>query len=116
MNIHTISRSVSFVPCCWKYFQLLFTSYFLLYLSLVYHFINLCMRDPQCSFFVVFHLPLPIYGDDVIFSSNILFNGGIRNVRSPPSTLQALDIPLEKLNTCGGAVALGHPLAASGAR
>lgn len=29
---------------------------------------------------------------------------------------KALDIPMEKLNTCGGAVALGHPLAASGAR
>ena len=27
-----------------------------------------------------------------------------------------LEIPLEKLNTCGGAIALGHPLAASGAR
>jgi len=27
-----------------------------------------------------------------------------------------LDIPMEKLNTCGGAIALGHPLAASGAR
>jgi len=27
-----------------------------------------------------------------------------------------LDIPLEKLNTCGGAIALGHPLAASGSR
>ena len=29
---------------------------------------------------------------------------------------KALDIPMEKLNTCGGAIALGHPLAASGAR
>jgi len=29
---------------------------------------------------------------------------------------RALEIPLEKLNTCGGAIALGHPLAASGAR
>jgi len=29
---------------------------------------------------------------------------------------KALDIPTEKLNTCGGAIALGHPLAASGAR
>merc|ERR1712012_685376 len=29
---------------------------------------------------------------------------------------KALDIPLEKLNTCGGAVALGHPLGASGSR
>ena len=27
-----------------------------------------------------------------------------------------LEIPLEKLNTCGGAIALGHPLAASGSR
>lgn len=27
-----------------------------------------------------------------------------------------LDLPLERLNTCGGAIALGHPLAASGAR
>merc|ERR1712083_1024497 len=27
-----------------------------------------------------------------------------------------LGIPLEKLNTCGGAIALGHPLAASGSR
>ena len=27
-----------------------------------------------------------------------------------------LGIPLEKLNTCGGAIALGHPLGASGAR
>lgn len=27
-----------------------------------------------------------------------------------------LEIPLEKLNTCGGAIAIGHPLAASGAR
>lgn len=27
-----------------------------------------------------------------------------------------LGIPMEKLNTCGGAIALGHPLAASGAR
>jgi len=32
------------------------------------------------------------------------------------SCQRALDIPLEKFNTCGGAVALGHPLAASGAR
>lgn len=32
------------------------------------------------------------------------------------SCQKALDIPLEKFNTCGGAVALGHPLAASGAR
>jgi len=29
---------------------------------------------------------------------------------------KALEIPTEKLNTCGGAVALGHPLAASGSR
>jgi acetyl-CoA acyltransferase 2 len=29
---------------------------------------------------------------------------------------KALDLPIEKLNTCGGAIALGHPLAASGAR
>jgi len=29
---------------------------------------------------------------------------------------KALDIPMEKLNTCGGAIALGHPLAASGSR
>jgi len=29
---------------------------------------------------------------------------------------KALDVPMEKLNTCGGAIALGHPLAASGAR
>jgi len=29
---------------------------------------------------------------------------------------KGLDIPTEKLNTCGGAIALGHPLAASGAR
>jgi len=29
---------------------------------------------------------------------------------------KALDIPTEKLNTCGGAIALGHPLAASGSR
>ena len=27
-----------------------------------------------------------------------------------------LEIPIEKLNTCGGAIALGHPLAASGSR
>merc|ERR1712173_529381 len=27
-----------------------------------------------------------------------------------------LGIPMEKLNTCGGAIALGHPLAASGSR
>ena len=32
------------------------------------------------------------------------------------SCQKALDIPLEKFNTCGGAIALGHPLAASGAR
>merc|ERR1719431_383472 len=32
------------------------------------------------------------------------------------SCQKALDIPTEKFNTCGGAVALGHPLAASGAR
>merc|ERR1712243_314287 len=32
------------------------------------------------------------------------------------SCQKALDIPLEKLNTCGGAVALGHPLASSGGR
>jgi len=32
------------------------------------------------------------------------------------SCQKALDIPMEKLNTCGGAVALGHPLAASGSR
>jgi len=29
---------------------------------------------------------------------------------------KALELPLEKLNTCGGAIALGHPLAASGSR
>jgi len=29
---------------------------------------------------------------------------------------KALDLPLEKLNTCGGAIALGHPLGASGSR
>jgi len=29
---------------------------------------------------------------------------------------KALDIPMEKFNTCGGAIALGHPLAASGSR
>ncbi len=27
-----------------------------------------------------------------------------------------LGFPMEKLNTCGGAIALGHPLAASGSR
>jgi len=32
------------------------------------------------------------------------------------SCQKALDIPMEKFNTCGGAIALGHPLAASGAR
>jgi len=32
------------------------------------------------------------------------------------SCQKALDIPLERFNTCGGAVALGHPLAASGSR
>jgi len=32
------------------------------------------------------------------------------------SCQKALDIPMEKFNTCGGAVALGHPLAASGSR
>ena len=32
------------------------------------------------------------------------------------SCQKALDIPLEKLNTCGGAVALGHPIGVSGAR
>ena len=32
------------------------------------------------------------------------------------SCQKALDFPTEKFNTCGGAVALGHPLAASGAR
>ena len=31
------------------------------------------------------------------------------------SCQRALDIPMEKLNTCGGAIALGHPEAASGA-
>jgi acetyl-CoA acyltransferase 2 len=30
--------------------------------------------------------------------------------------IKELDFPLEKLNTCGGALALGHPLAASGSR
>jgi acetyl-CoA acyltransferase 2 len=30
--------------------------------------------------------------------------------------LKELDFPLEKVNTCGGAIAIGHPLAASGAR
>ena len=29
---------------------------------------------------------------------------------------KALEIPTEKFNTCGGAIALGHPLAASGSR
>jgi len=29
---------------------------------------------------------------------------------------KALDLPLDKLNTCGGAIAIGHPLAASGSR
>jgi len=32
------------------------------------------------------------------------------------SCQKALEIPMEKFNTCGGAIALGHPLAASGAR
>jgi len=32
------------------------------------------------------------------------------------SVQRALDIPTEKYNTCGGAIALGHPLAASGSR
>merc|ERR1711976_441943 len=32
------------------------------------------------------------------------------------SCQKALDIPMEKFNTCGGAVALGHSLAASGSR
>merc|ERR1712002_482983 len=32
------------------------------------------------------------------------------------SCQKALDFPTEKFNTCGGAVALGHPLAASGSR
>ena len=32
------------------------------------------------------------------------------------SCQKALDIPTEKFNTCGGAIALGHPLAASGSR
>jgi len=32
------------------------------------------------------------------------------------SVQKALDIPTEKFNTCGGAIALGHPLAASGSR
>merc|ERR1712106_705325 len=32
------------------------------------------------------------------------------------SVQKALDIPNEKFNTCGGAIALGHPLAASGSR
>ena len=27
-----------------------------------------------------------------------------------------LSLPMERLNTCGGAIALGHPLGASGAR
>lgn len=30
--------------------------------------------------------------------------------------LKELDFPMEKFNTCGGAIALGHPLAASGSR
>lgn len=30
--------------------------------------------------------------------------------------LKELDYPMEKFNTCGGAIALGHPLAASGSR
>jgi len=32
------------------------------------------------------------------------------------SCQKALDFPTEKFNTCGGAIALGHPLAASGTR
>jgi len=32
------------------------------------------------------------------------------------SCQKALEIPMEKFNTCGGAIALGHPLAASGSR
>ncbi len=32
------------------------------------------------------------------------------------SCLKELDYPMEKFNTCGGAIALGHPLAASGSR
>jgi len=32
------------------------------------------------------------------------------------SCLKELDFPMEKFNTCGGAVAIGHPLGASGAR
>jgi len=57
---------------------------------------------------------------NIIFLLKLLFleiffiTSGLLNFWIP--TLQALDIPLEKLNTCGGAVALGHPLAASGAR
>jgi acetyl-CoA acyltransferase 2 len=30
--------------------------------------------------------------------------------------IKELEYPLEKLNTCGGAIAIGHPLAATGAR
>ncbi len=32
------------------------------------------------------------------------------------SCLKELDYPMEQFNTCGGAIALGHPLAASGSR
>jgi len=32
------------------------------------------------------------------------------------SVQRALEVPTEKFNTCGGAIALGHPLAASGSR
>jgi acetyl-CoA C-acetyltransferase len=29
--------------------------------------------------------------------------------------MQALDVPLDKINVCGGAIAMGHPLGATGA-
>ncbi|HOQ49740.1 MAG TPA: thiolase family protein, partial [Candidatus Kapabacteria bacterium] len=34
----------------------------------------------------------------------------------PLYAMKALNIPIEKLNVCGGAVSLGHPIGASGAR
>lgn len=52
-----------------------------------------------------------ITGDDVdLFEMNEAFAAQCL------SNNKILQIPLEKINTCGGAIALGHPIGASGAR
>ena len=56
-----------------------------------------------------------LIGGEVRARRNVKISEG-EDKRTNGVTSKELGIPLEKLNTCGGAIALGHPLAASGSR